>query len=81
MQKSRQVWTNFPEKRITIDASLSAAVTLLTHGGSLRRYDDSTVTQVSDAAVLKPKPPRMPYLLMYRRHDTLPPHRAPAKPE
>ncbi|XP_022830025.1 ubiquitin carboxyl-terminal hydrolase 10-like isoform X2 [Spodoptera litura] len=36
------------------------------------RYDDSTVTQVSDAAVLKPKPPRMPYLLMYRRHDTLP---------
>ncbi|KAJ8715965.1 hypothetical protein PYW08_013250 [Mythimna loreyi] len=39
------------------------------------RYDDSTVTQVSDAAVLKPKPPRMPYLLMYRRHDTLPPHR------
>ncbi|XP_061714887.1 uncharacterized protein LOC133523376 isoform X2 [Cydia pomonella] len=51
------------------------------------RYDDSTVTPVSDAQVLKPKPPRMPYLLMYRRHDTLPahphphPHRAPAKPE
>ncbi|XP_049874149.1 ubiquitin carboxyl-terminal hydrolase 10-B isoform X2 [Pectinophora gossypiella] len=46
------------------------------------RYDDSTVTQVTDTQVLKPKPPRMPYLLMYRRHDTLPaPHRAPAKPE
>ncbi|XP_063363089.1 uncharacterized protein LOC134651911 [Cydia amplana] len=53
------------------------------------RYDDSTVTPVSDGAVLKPKPPRMPYLLMYRRHDTLPahahphphPHRAPNKPE
>ncbi|XP_075978479.1 uncharacterized protein LOC142978096 isoform X2 [Anticarsia gemmatalis] len=46
------------------------------------RYDDSTVTQVAEAAVLKPKAPRMPYLLMYRRHDTLPPHRAaPPKPE
>lgn len=44
------------------------------------RYDDSTVTQVTDAQVLKPKPPRMPYLLMYRRHDTLPPHRV-TKPE
>ncbi|XP_050675116.1 ubiquitin carboxyl-terminal hydrolase 10-like isoform X2 [Leptidea sinapis] len=44
------------------------------------RYDDSTVTQVTDAQVLKPKPPRMPYLLMYRRHDTLP-ARAPTKPE
>ncbi|KAJ0178150.1 hypothetical protein K1T71_005973 [Dendrolimus kikuchii] len=39
------------------------------------RYDDSTVTQVSEAQVLKPKPPRMPYLLMYRRHDSLPTHR------
>ncbi|KAI5637907.1 ubiquitin carboxyl-terminal hydrolase domain-containing protein [Phthorimaea operculella] len=28
------------------------------------RYDDSTVTQVPDGAVLKPKPPRMPYLLI-----------------
>ncbi|XP_052754944.1 ubiquitin carboxyl-terminal hydrolase 10 isoform X2 [Galleria mellonella] len=37
------------------------------------RYDDSTVTQVAEAQVLKPKAPRMPYLLMYRRHDTLPP--------
>ncbi|XP_028168548.1 proline-rich extensin-like protein EPR1 isoform X2 [Ostrinia furnacalis] len=44
------------------------------------RYDDSTVTQVGEGAVLKPKPPRMPYLLMYRRSDTLP-HRAPVKPE
>ncbi|XP_047026938.1 ubiquitin carboxyl-terminal hydrolase 10-like isoform X2 [Helicoverpa zea] len=41
------------------------------------RYDDSTVTQVSEAGVLKAKAPRMPYLLMYRRHDTLPPHRPP----
>ncbi|XP_069358998.1 uncharacterized protein Usp10 isoform X1 [Maniola hyperantus] len=45
------------------------------------RYDDSTVTQVTDAQVLKPKPPRMPYLLMYRRHDTLLPHRVTGKPE
>lgn len=46
------------------------------------RYDDSTVNQVTDAQVLKPKPPRMPYLLMYRRQDTLPiPHRAAGKPE
>ncbi|CAH2039436.1 unnamed protein product, partial [Iphiclides podalirius] len=45
------------------------------------RYDDSTVTQVTDAQVLKPKPPRMPYLLMYRRHDMLPPHRVTGKPE
>ncbi|KAL4711453.1 hypothetical protein ACJJTC_005577, partial [Scirpophaga incertulas] len=46
------------------------------------RYDDSTVTQVSEAQVLKPKPPRMPYLLMYRRYDTLPVHnRAAPKPE
>ncbi|XP_045496030.1 proline-rich extensin-like protein EPR1 isoform X2 [Colias croceus] len=46
------------------------------------RYDDSTVTQVTDAQVLKPKPPRMPYLLMYRRQDTLPAHNRPAgKPE
>ncbi|XP_013146692.1 PREDICTED: ubiquitin carboxyl-terminal hydrolase 10-A, partial [Papilio polytes] len=45
------------------------------------RYDDSTVTQVTDAQVLKPKPPRMPYLLMYRRHDMLPPHRPTGKPE
>ncbi|XP_052741781.1 uncharacterized protein LOC112053634 isoform X2 [Bicyclus anynana] len=45
------------------------------------RYDDSTVTQVTDAQVLKSKPPRMPYLLMYRRHDTLLPHRATGKPE
>ncbi|CAH0729948.1 unnamed protein product, partial [Brenthis ino] len=45
------------------------------------RYDDSTVTQVTDAQVLKAKPPRMPYLLMYRRHDTLLPHRTPGKPE
>lgn len=44
------------------------------------RYDDSTVSVVSEGAVLKPKAPRMPYLLMYRRHDTLPPHRTqPAK--
>ncbi|KAG7295772.1 hypothetical protein JYU34_020824 [Plutella xylostella] len=46
------------------------------------RYDDSTVTLVNDAQVLKPKAPRMPYLLMYRRQDTLPvPHRAAPKPE
>lgn len=46
------------------------------------RYDDSTVTLVSDAQVLKPKPPKMPYLLMYRRQDTLPvPHRSTPKTE
>ncbi|XP_059054008.1 ubiquitin carboxyl-terminal hydrolase 10 [Achroia grisella] len=45
------------------------------------RYDDSTVTQVGEAQVLKAKPPRMPYLLMYRRHDTLPPPAPRPRPE
>lgn len=36
------------------------------------RYDDSTVTLVSESQVLKPKPSKMPYILMYRRQDMIP---------
>ncbi|KAG8222451.1 hypothetical protein J437_LFUL002186 [Ladona fulva] len=39
--------------------------------GGWIRYDDSTVRPVSEAAVLKPKAPRVPYLLYYRRADTI----------
>ncbi|XP_071450838.1 ubiquitin carboxyl-terminal hydrolase 10 isoform X2 [Hetaerina americana] len=39
--------------------------------GGWIRYDDSAVRAVSEAAVLKPKAPRVPYLLYYRRADTI----------
>ncbi|XP_046397539.1 ubiquitin carboxyl-terminal hydrolase 10 isoform X2 [Ischnura elegans] len=39
--------------------------------GGWIRYDDSSVRGVSEAAVLKPKAPRVPYLLYYRRADTI----------
>lgn len=35
------------------------------------RYDDSTVKPVTEASVLHPRPPRVPYLLYYRRCDTV----------
>lgn len=35
------------------------------------RYDDSSVKLVNDNQVLKPIPPRVPYLLCYRRFDTI----------
>lgn len=37
------------------------------------RYDDSTVTAVTESSVLKPESPLMPYILFYRR---LEPHAA-----
>jgi len=35
------------------------------------RYDDATVRSVSQQSVLNPRPPRVPYLLYYRRCDTI----------
>lgn len=35
------------------------------------RYDDSTVKPVPESNVLHPKSPRVPYLLFYRRYDTI----------
>lgn len=40
------------------------------YGGWIR-YDDSRVCIVSENEVLKPKLPRVPYLLYYRRCDTI----------
>ena len=34
------------------------------------RFDDSAVSQISEAAVLKHEPPRVPYLLFYKRLDS-----------
>ena len=39
--------------------------------GSWIRYDDSTVKSVSEYHVLHPRSPRVPYLLYYRRCDTI----------
>lgn len=35
------------------------------------RYDDSTVKPISEHIVLHPRSPRVPYLLYYRRYDTI----------
>lgn len=35
------------------------------------RYDDSSVRVIPAPQVLSPRPPRVPYLLYYRRHDTV----------
>lgn len=35
------------------------------------RYDDSTVKAVPESQVLRPRAPRVPYLLYYRRFDTI----------
>ncbi|XP_075164150.1 ubiquitin specific protease 10 [Haematobia irritans] len=40
--------------------------------GSWLRYDDSSVKSVSENHVLLPRTPRVPYLLYYRRCDTIP---------
>uniref|UniRef100_A0A8D8TKP5 ubiquitinyl hydrolase 1 n=3 Tax=Cacopsylla melanoneura TaxID=428564 RepID=A0A8D8TKP5_9HEMI len=37
------------------------------------RYDDANVRFVSDQEVLHPRPPRVPYILYYRRADTIVP--------
>lgn len=39
--------------------------------GSWVRYDDSTVTAVQESEMLHPRAPRVPYLLYYRRCDTI----------
>ncbi|XP_016839579.1 ubiquitin carboxyl-terminal hydrolase 10 isoform X1 [Nasonia vitripennis] len=39
--------------------------------GGWVRYDDSSLKGVSEANVLNPQPPRVPYLLYYRRCDTI----------
>lgn len=39
--------------------------------GGWVRYDDSSLKGVSEGNVLKPTPPRVPYLLYYRRCDTI----------
>lgn len=39
--------------------------------GGWVRYDDSSVRGVSESQVLRPRAPRMPYLLYYRRCDTI----------
>jgi ubiquitin carboxyl-terminal hydrolase 10 len=35
------------------------------------RYDDSAVKAVQESNVLRPRGPRVPYLLYYRRSDTI----------
>lgn len=35
------------------------------------RYDDSSVKAVPESVVLRPRHPRVPYLLYYRRFDTI----------
>ncbi|XP_014280566.1 ubiquitin carboxyl-terminal hydrolase 10 isoform X1 [Halyomorpha halys] len=38
------------------------------------RYDDAVVKTVTEGIMLKPRPPRVPYLLYYRRADTIGQH-------
>ena len=39
--------------------------------GSWVRYDDSSLKGISEISVLNPLLPRVPYLLYYRRYDTI----------
>ncbi|EFN82904.1 Ubiquitin carboxyl-terminal hydrolase 10 [Harpegnathos saltator] len=39
--------------------------------GTWVRYDDTSAKAISEGTVLKPVPPRVPYLLYYRRCDTI----------
>lgn len=36
------------------------------------RYDDNSVRIATENLVLQPRPPRVPYLLFYKRTDTIP---------
>ncbi|XP_014765047.2 ubiquitin carboxyl-terminal hydrolase 3 isoform X2 [Drosophila ananassae] len=56
------------------EASKGHYITDVFHSGysSWLRYDDSSVKPVSEKNVLQPHTPRVPYLLYYRRSDTLP---------
>ncbi|RZF39695.1 hypothetical protein LSTR_LSTR012149 [Laodelphax striatellus] len=49
--------------------------------GTWLRYDDANVRAVSQNAVLTPRAPRVPYLLYYRRKDTIAPPPTNAKPQ
>lgn len=55
------------------EASKGHYITDVFHVGysSWIRYDDSTVKAVPESNVLHPKSPRVPYLLYYRRFDTI----------
>lgn len=55
------------------EASKGHYITDVFHVGysSWIRYDDSTVKAVPESNVLRPKSPRVPYLLYYRRTDTI----------
>ncbi|KAH8379762.1 hypothetical protein KR009_006995, partial [Drosophila setifemur] len=57
------------------EASKGHYITDVFHTGysSWLRYDDSSVKPVSEKHVLQPHTPRVPYLLYYRRSDTLTP--------
>lgn len=56
------------------EASKGHYVTDVYHTGysSWLRFDDSSVKPVSEHNVLRPRIPRVPYLLYYRRCDTMP---------
>lgn len=55
------------------EATKGHYITDVFHTGYLNwiRYDDSTVKRVTEKNVLHPHAPRVPYLLYYRRSDTL----------
>lgn len=55
------------------EATKGHYVAYVFHGsyGCWVRYDDSSVKAVPEKLVLKHDPPRVPYLLFYRRADTL----------
>ncbi|ALC43495.1 CG32479 [Drosophila busckii] len=57
------------------EASKGHYITDVFHTGynSWLRYDDSSVKPIAEKLVLQPHTPRVPYLLYYRRCDTLPP--------
>jgi len=58
------------------DATKGHYITDVFHTGYLNwiRYDDSTVKRVTEKQVLHPHAPRVPYLLYYRRCDTVQPN-------
>ena len=49
--------------------------------GGWVRYDDSVVKAVQENTVLHPKVPRVPYLLYYRRCDTIGTNQPPSAPD
>lgn len=55
------------------EASKGHYITDVYHTGYLSwiRYDDSTIKRVTEKSVLNPLMHRVPYLLYYRRSDTL----------